>query len=64
MHLYTNITCKICHKLKNMLKIYITISFSHINIHIDISIHVIDIHFMSEKKHKRICKTIWYIILQ
>ena len=25
MHLYTNIKCKICNKLKNMLKIYITI---------------------------------------
>ena len=57
MHLYTNITCEICNTLKNMLKIYITISFSHINIHIYISIHVIDIHLMSEIK-KRICKTI------
>ena len=52
MHLYTNITCKIYHKLKNMLKIYITISFSHMNIHIDISIHIIDIHLMSDKKTK------------
>ena len=53
MHFYTNIKCKICNKLKNMLKIYITISFSHMNIYIDISIHVIDIHLMPEKKTKR-----------
>ena len=53
MHLYTNITCKIYHRLKNMLKIYITILFSHMNIHIDISIHIIDIHLMSDKKTKR-----------
>ena len=52
MQLYTNIKCKICNKLKNMLKIYITISFSHMNIYIDISIHVIDIHLMAEKKPK------------
>ena len=52
MHLYTNIKCEICNKLKNMLKIYITISFSHTNIYIDISIHVIDIHLKSEKKPK------------
>ena len=45
-HLYTNIKCEIHNKLKNMLKIYITISFSHMNIYIDISIHVIDIHLM------------------
>ena len=44
--------------MKNMLKIYITISFSHMNIYIDISIHVIDIHLMSEKNQKRICNTI------
>ena len=52
MHVYTNIMCEIYHKLKNMLKIYITISFSHVNIHIDISIHIIDIYLMSDKKTK------------
>ena len=58
MHLYTNITCERCNTLKNMLNIYITVAFSHIYIHIDMSIHVIDIHLMSEKNQKRICKTI------
>ena len=53
IHLYTNIKYEICNKLKNMLKIYITISFSHTKyIYIDISIHVIDIYLMSEKKPK------------
>ena len=52
MHVYTNITCEIYHKLKNMLKIYITISFSHVNIHIDISIHITDTYLMSDKKTK------------
>ena len=52
MYVYTNIMCEIYHKLKNMLKIYITISFSHMNIHIDISIHIIDIYLMSDKKTK------------
>ena len=52
MHLYTNIMCERCNTLKNMLNRYITISFSHINIHIDILIHVIYIHLMSDKKPK------------
>ena len=52
MHVYTNIMCEIYHKLRNMLKIYITISFSHMNIHIDISIHIINIYLMSDKKTK------------
>ena len=47
MHLCENIHCEICKKLKNMLKIFIKISFSHTNIYIDICKHVIDIHLMS-----------------
>ena len=33
-----NIHCEICKKLKNMLNIFIKISCSHTNIHIDICI--------------------------
>ena len=35
MHLCENIHREICKKLKNMLKIFIKISFSHTNIYID-----------------------------
>ena len=53
MHLYTNITCKIYHKLKNILKIYITILFFiYEYTYKNISIHIIDIHLMSDKKTK------------
>ena len=54
MHLYTNIKCEICNKFKNVLEdIYNNIILTYEHIYIDISIHVIDIHLMSERKTKR-----------
>ena len=54
MHLCENIHCKICKHLTDILQISIKISFLHTNIYIyiDICIHVIYIHLMSEKNTK------------